>query len=342
MVHPGDDAANRSKRQLAAPRVGAPLREGLVPMSDVAGGPGWWQASDGKWYPPQPPSGPPGPPPIAPPPFMPTPSMPPPALPTKSDRPWWKKKRFIIPGVLLLLIVAAGLAGPPEEDEEGSSGGDASGVTTDDETTTTTEQEAGEETTTTAEPTTTSTSTTLPPTTTTIPPPIVHEGVGDAVIEIALPEPRAPAVATISHGGSSNFAVFTLDSNFSQTDLLVNEIGNYAGTVAIDFQDSGTAGLEITADGPWRIELKSLLLVRTESGAFTGTGDDVVFYDGPSGPVAVTHDGASNFALFFYGGNSGPSLMVNEIGPYTGTVAVRDAPGFIVVTADGNWSVTPG
>jgi len=28
-------------------------------MSDVAQGPGWWQASDGKWYPPQPPP-PPG------------------------------------------------------------------------------------------------------------------------------------------------------------------------------------------------------------------------------------------------------------------------------------------
>jgi len=26
-------------------------------VSDVAQGPGWWQASDGKWYPPQPPSG---------------------------------------------------------------------------------------------------------------------------------------------------------------------------------------------------------------------------------------------------------------------------------------------
>ena len=30
-------------------------------VSDVPGGPGWWQASDGKWYPPQPP-------PVAPPP----------------------------------------------------------------------------------------------------------------------------------------------------------------------------------------------------------------------------------------------------------------------------------
>jgi len=30
-------------------------------VSDVPGGPGWWQASDGKWYPPQPPPVPPPP-----------------------------------------------------------------------------------------------------------------------------------------------------------------------------------------------------------------------------------------------------------------------------------------
>lgn len=28
-------------------------------MSDLAQGPGWWQASDGKWYPPSPPAAPP-------------------------------------------------------------------------------------------------------------------------------------------------------------------------------------------------------------------------------------------------------------------------------------------
>jgi len=30
-------------------------------MSDYSQGPGWWQASDGKWYPPQPPTPPPSP-----------------------------------------------------------------------------------------------------------------------------------------------------------------------------------------------------------------------------------------------------------------------------------------
>lgn len=46
-------------------------------MSDASQGPGWWQASDGKWYPPQPPMPPPPYP--APPSFPPT-SYPPPGM----------------------------------------------------------------------------------------------------------------------------------------------------------------------------------------------------------------------------------------------------------------------
>jgi hypothetical protein len=43
-------------------------------MSDTSGGPGWWQASDGKWYPPSAASEPP---PSQPPPSQPPPSEPP-------------------------------------------------------------------------------------------------------------------------------------------------------------------------------------------------------------------------------------------------------------------------
>src|SRR5579872_6222317 len=49
-------------------------------MSDVSGGPGWWQASDGRWYPPEqhPNYAPPPPPPASPPPSPPAPPWPPP------------------------------------------------------------------------------------------------------------------------------------------------------------------------------------------------------------------------------------------------------------------------
>lgn len=60
-------------------------------MSDVAQGPGWWYASDGRWYPPEQAPGPPpttpaptGPPPVVPPPDFPAgpgPTGPPPSYP---------------------------------------------------------------------------------------------------------------------------------------------------------------------------------------------------------------------------------------------------------------------
>jgi hypothetical protein len=81
-------------------------------VSDASQGPGWWQASDGKWYPPETAAGA-----TAPPPGAPTPSYGdnPKAHAkaakayAKAERPWYKKKRFIIPLALaaLLVIIAA-------------------------------------------------------------------------------------------------------------------------------------------------------------------------------------------------------------------------------------------
>src|SRR5687768_14546126 len=56
---------------------GAPQRADLRRMSDVSQGPGWWQASDGKWYPP---TAKPGTAPAAPP-RAPDPSYRPPTVP---------------------------------------------------------------------------------------------------------------------------------------------------------------------------------------------------------------------------------------------------------------------
>ncbi len=75
-------------------------------MSDASGGPGWWQASDGKWYSPEQAPAPT----VAPP--------PPPASPkdardqaraakayAKATRPWYRKKRWWALAIIVLLIV---------------------------------------------------------------------------------------------------------------------------------------------------------------------------------------------------------------------------------------------
>lgn len=56
-------------------------------------------------------------------------------------------------------------------------------------------------------------------------------------------------VATISHDGSSNFAIESHSAD-GDRDLLVNEIGSYDGTVRM----SDAVALEINADGNWTID----------------------------------------------------------------------------------------
>jgi len=87
------------------------------------------------------------------------------------------------------------------------------------------------------------------------------------------------------------------------------------------------------------VTMKSVLSLRQFAGnSITGTGDDVVLYFGEAAPATITHDGSRNFAVWLYGNST--ELVVNEIGPYTGTVRWIAGPSVVAVTADGNWGVT--
>ena len=175
-----------------------------------------------------------------------------------------------------------------------------------------------------------------------IPADTVYSGSGDSVVKIVLPDGAGQAgVATITHTGSSNFAVWSLDSNMNQQDLMVNQIGNYSGTVLFNLQKGSATSLEITADGAWSVTLRSVLSLRSFSGgAASGTGDDVLVYRGSAGVAAITHTGSSNFAVWTYGKRS--DLVVNEIGTYSGSVRWSTGPSVVAVSADGQWSIAVG
>lgn len=166
-----------------------------------------------------------------------------------------------------------------------------------------------------------------------------YSGVGDDVMNITKHGTGAE-VAIIQHTGGSNFAVHTLDSALANTDLLVNEVGPYSGTVVFDIRSSRgqTAALKVTAGGAWTIKLVPLTSVRKLDGSvpMTGRGDDVFYYTGPAKAAVFTHDGSSNIAVHSYGTRA--DLLVNEVGPYNGTVVWT--PGLYQITADGNWSAT--
>ena len=174
-----------------------------------------------------------------------------------------------------------------------------------------------------------------------VPADIVYSGTGDSILAIALPDgPGQVAVATLTHDGSRNFAIFSLDAGMAQQDLIVNTIGPYQGTVLFNAGFGGDpSSLEITADGNWTVTMKSVLSLRQFSGnAVTGVGDDVVLYLGDAGAATISHDGSRNFAIWLYGDST--DLAVNEIGPYNGTVRWMAGPSVVAVTADGNWGVT--
>lgn len=169
-------------------------------------------------------------------------------------------------------------------------------------------------------------------------------GTGSRVEQFTKPEGIA-AIVEIEHSGSSNVAVWTVDASGNEGDLLVNEIGSYSGTTLIDVSGH-TSALKVEADGRWTARIRPLSRARSWNGqsALSGNGDDVVVVTpATSGLVTLdlTHSGASNFAVFGYG-ESGGSLLVNEIGDYSGQVLVPNGTVVLEVTADGAWSGTPG
>lgn len=175
-----------------------------------------------------------------------------------------------------------------------------------------------------------------------VPENMVYSGSGDSVVSIELPDGADQiAIATISHSGSRNFTVWALDSGMNEQDLMVNQIGNYSGTVAFNLRGNDTTALEVNADGKWTITLRSVLTLKEFSGSeVSGAGDDVLIYRGDAGVATIAHNGSRNFTIWTYGDRS--DLVVNEIGAYNGSVRWSAGPSLVVISADGKWSVAVG
>lgn len=142
-----------------------------------------------------------------------------------------------------------------------------------------------------------------------------------------------------TNSGSRNFIVKSYDST-NDKNLLINEIGVYDGYVYL----SGSApfSFEIQSSGKWTFTVERLAVITENS--FSGRGDFVTnIFSGTSGTWEFTHDGKSNFVVKIYT-TSGRSLLVNEIGNYSGKKIVTIPSGsnaFLEIVADGNWTIRP-
>lgn len=166
-----------------------------------------------------------------------------------------------------------------------------------------------------------------------------YSGRGDDVINITKPGGAgSAALATLTHNGRANFIVWGLDNRLDEVDLLTNEIGLYNGTV---FMPPSVTRLDIKADGDWSIQLKALSAARTfNTGTISGSSDDVIRWTGGNRTVRFQHNGQSNFIVWGVAANgSWDHLYVNEIGPYNGASVVRSSSPYLLVTANGTWSM---
>ncbi|POH70809.1 TM2 domain-containing protein [Cryobacterium zongtaii] len=179
---------------------------------------------------------------------------------------------------------------------------------------------------------------------------ISQSGSGDSVV--ALPADAVAALVRATHQGTSNFSVQVLDAQNQPTmsGMRLNTIGAYTGIVAygldgVEYEEPAAA-LKITADGPWTIDVGPISFATELPSA--GSGDDVFFYNGDATNMALSYDGTSGFTVLEYNdveysnGAFSMGLLVNEAGPYTGTVPITAGPSVVTVGASGPWTIAQG
>ncbi len=328
-------------------------------MSNAPRGPGWWQASDGRWYTPErhPDFVPttsrspdpavretPSQPALASPPPLPesqvraaTPFVPPlPESPVHAAPPWvpperesagggrdWKKIGLVGAGVVALLAIVGVLSRSSGEDDTVVAGTSVNPPTTASAPT------SSDPPTTTESPTTTDPLSAQPTAPFTgFSAPVTLDGVGDDARD--MPAIGDVAIMEISHTGEGTFVVQ------SSNGLHVNHAGPYSGVVFAG--DAATAGrLEITADGAWSITVRPVLTLGVSEGLVEGSGDAVVILPTFETTAIVSHTGSGSFTMRTHGGAS--DLAVDTSGPYAGTVVFLGE--IIEIRTDGAWTINP-
>lgn len=177
-------------------------------------------------------------------------------------------------------------------------------------------------------------------------------GFGNRVItDIELPS--VAMLVTAKHSmGDSNFWANYYDGDGNKSRAFVNEIGEYSGTVLFNNSgaESGSGIIEVEADGKWSLEFIAIPRAIQLDGSSNVRGHGCVATDafegnGRPNVIKFKHDGDSNFAVRIISDEGDNDLLVNEIGYYSGEKVFKLEKGtryFLLVEADGNWSVDFG
>jgi hypothetical protein len=178
-------------------------------------------------------------------------------------------------------------------------------------------------------------------------PRFTQSGVGDALVRV--PKAYKPIVITATHDGQANFIVEGVGKDGEASSLLVNTIGPYSGTVYEGMglfsgftKKNPMVALSIRADGPWTIRTKPLAAAPKKSAkSGQGTASAVIKLRKITRGLTkgtFTHQGESNFIVYALDTKGTADLLVNEIGPYKGSVRVPSGTRYLSITAEGPWT----
>jgi len=142
------------------------------------------------------------------------------------------------------------------------------------------------------------------------------------------------------HDGESNFQVQAISSDGSE-EYLVNDIGTYDGTVALNLP-AGEWQFDVTADGSWsagveqpRFNQNDLEgLPASQEGEHSAWMGPIEFSGGEEVTFEITNDAQAAVWLRDTDGRR-VDLLHNEIGPYEGSALVtNDGVGIITIDTD--------
>ncbi len=171
------------------------------------------------------------------------------------------------------------------------------------------------------------------------PEPLVFTGNGNAVIEVN--KWKGVAIASASYTGNDNFIVRNYDSNNTELGLVFNGLYDYKGTRLLDVRDNETtARLQVNTTGDWQIEIKPLKMATFVQPPFSyqGRDDDVLIVNGS--PDLINYQASdSNFIIYAYTDRGTVDLVVNDIGPVTGSSILPSDTILLEINGDGTWSI---
>ena len=170
------------------------------------------------------------------------------------------------------------------------------------------------------------------------------KGKGAKVPRITKPIGVA-ALVTLKYAGRDNFVVWAIAQDGSRSNLLVNTIGRYQGTVLLD-ETGHSVALSVDTTGSWTGTIAPLSQADRWSGTdiTTGSGDNVLMLSSETiglKTMLIESRGNGNFVVWAYSVDGQRDLLVNTIGDYSGEVLLPDQTYIIAIQSESNWGISP-